>query len=131
MKKNLLFVLSFICLFSSVKIYSQPKLNIKVSASNFFRYGNGVENTITGTNNKTYLEELGEARVSINDFTLGVRYEFDDPIEFGTGFKGISRRFLEFKKDDFDVIAGNSYEIFGKGLTLNSFENMGLGYNLQ
>src|SRR5258708_11387413 len=128
MKKNILFVLSIvlfacICLFSPVNSFSQQKLNIKVSASNFFRYGNGVENSVTGDNNKTYLEELGEARVSINDFTLGVRYEFDDPIEFGTGTKGISRRYLEFKKDDFDVIAGNSYEIFGKGLTLNSFEN--------
>ena len=106
MRRTLFCVFFIFLVFISINIYSQPKLNIKVSASNFFRYGNGVENSITGTTNKTYLEELGEARISINDFTLGVRYEFDDPIEFGHGVKGISRRYLEFKKDELDKMFG-------------------------
>ncbi len=124
-------IFSFFFLLTASKVYSQTDLGIKVSASNLFRYGNGEQNSVLGSTDKTYLEELGEARIFIKNFTLGVRYEFDDPIEFGTGTKGISRRYLEFKKDEFDVTAGNSYELFGKGLTLNSFENRGLGYNLQ
>src|SRR4030066_1995951 len=81
--------------------YSQLKLNVKVSASNLFRYGNGNEITVTSKNNKEYFEELGDVRLFVNDFLFGIRYEYDDPIEFGTGTKGISRRFVEFKKDDF------------------------------
>lgn len=111
--------------------YTQLKLNVKVSASNLFRYGNGKEITVTSKNNKEYFEELGDVRLFVNDFLFGIRYEYDDPIEFGTGTKGISRRFVEFRKDDFTVRAGNFYDIFEKGLTLYAFENRGLGYNTQ
>lgn len=111
--------------------YSQLKLNVKVSASNLLRYGNGKETLVGSTGKKEYFEELGEARLFVNDFIFGVRYEYDDPIEFGTSVKGISRRYLEFTKDNFLVRAGNFYELFEKGLTLNAFENRGLGFNTQ
>lgn len=111
--------------------FSQLKLNVKVSASNLFRYGNGKENTITTSNTKEYFEELGDVRLFVNDFLFGVRYEYDAPIEFGTGTKGISRRFIEYKKDDFTVRAGNFYDLYERGLVLNAFENRGLGFNTQ
>lgn len=115
----------------SNETFSQLKLNVKVSASNLLRYGNGKINSVTGDNEKKYFEEIGDVRLFVNDFLFGARYEFDDPIEYGKGTKGISRRFIEFKKDDFTVRAGNYYELFGKGLTLNSFENRPLGFNTQ
>ncbi|HEY3251064.1 MAG TPA: DUF6029 family protein, partial [Ignavibacteria bacterium] len=111
--------------------YSQIKLNVKVSASNLLRYGIGEENSVTGSTEKKYFEELGDVRLFVNDFLFGARYEYDDPIEYGKGTKGISRRFIEFKKDDFVVRAGHYYELFSKGLTLNSFENRPLGFNTQ
>lgn len=125
-------IIFFILVFGfSGKLYSQLKLNVKVSASNLFRYGNGKEITVTTRGTKEYFEELGDVRLFVNDFLFGVRYEYDDPIEFGTSVKGISRRFVEFKKEDFTVRAGNFYELFEKGLTLNAFENRGLGFNTQ
>ncbi|RPI14891.1 MAG: hypothetical protein EHM58_15420 [Ignavibacteriae bacterium] len=111
--------------------YSQLKLNVKVSASNLLRYGNGKENTITTSNTKEYFEELGDVRLFVNDFLFGVRYEYDAPIEFGTSVKGISRRFIEYKKEDFTVRAGNFYDLYERGLVLNAFENRGLGFNTQ
>lgn len=119
------------CISFSVSIMAQPKLNIKVSASNLLRYGNGVENSVTNDVTKKYFEELGDVRLFVNDFTAGVRYEYDDPIEFGKSRKGITRRFLEFKKDDFNVRAGNFYDIFASGLTLNAFESRPLGWNTE
>ncbi len=110
---------------------AQLKLNVRVSADNQFRYGNGQEIITTFSNPKTYFEELGQVRLFVNDFTAGVRYELDDPIEFGKGTKGISSRYLQFKKDEFDVTAGNYYDLYGRGLSFNAFENRGLGINLQ
>jgi len=128
MKTVLLWVITFL-LFNIV--YSQVNLNVKVSASNLLRYGNGVENSLTGDNEKKYFEEIGDVRLFVNDFLFGIRYEFDDPLEFGKGTKGISRRFIEFKKEDFTVRAGNFYDLYGKGLSLNSFENRPQGFNTQ
>ncbi|MBZ0203798.1 MAG: hypothetical protein IT281_01295 [Ignavibacteria bacterium] len=120
-----------ILFFVSGFIYSQPKLNIKVSASNILRYGNGKETSVSGEDSKKYFEELADVRLFVNDFLAGVRYEYDDPIEFGKSLKGISRRFLEFKKDDFTVRAGNFYEVFSSGLTLNAFESRPIGWNTE
>jgi hypothetical protein len=132
MKRILLIAAVIFFVFSQEAVYSQLKLNVKVSASNLLRYGKGKENVIAGTTTtKEYFEELGDVRLFVNEFILGIRYEYDDPIEFGTGTKGISRRFIEFNKDNFLVRAGNYYELFEKGLTLNAFENRGLGFNTQ
>lgn len=131
MKRILLSIVVFFAFSSPVLVYSQLKLNVKVSASNLLRYGSGKETTISSTTGKDYFEELGDVRLFVNDFIFGVRYEYDDPIEYGTGTKGISRRYIEFNKDNFSVRAGNFYELFGNGLVLNSFENRGLGFNTQ
>jgi len=116
---------------AGLQVYSQVNLNVKVSATNYLRYGVGVQNSLTGNTDNKYFEELADVRLFVNDFLFGVRYEYDDPIEYGKSIKGISRRFIEFKKDNFNVRAGNFFEIFGKGLTYNSFENRPLGYNTQ
>ncbi len=117
-----------VLVFETIYIYSQPKLNVKVSASNILRYGNGKENSVTGDLTKKYFEELADVRLFVNDFLAGIRYEYDDPIEFGKSYKGITRRFIEFKKDDFTVRAGNFFEVFASGLTLNSFESRPIGW---
>jgi len=131
MKK--IYFLIFLVLFisSSDTSYTQKIPNVKVSASNLFRYGKGNEITTGLENTKEYFEELGDVRLYVNDLLFAVRYEYDDPIEFGTSQKGITRRFFEYKKDAFSVRAGNFYQLFEKGLTLNAFENRGLGFNTQ
>src|SRR4030095_7530039 len=124
-------LLIFMVSILSENIYSQINLNVKVSASNLLRYGSGYENSVTGDNSKKYFEELADVRLFVNDFYFGARYEYDDPIEFGKGTKGISRRFVEFKKEGFTVRAGNYYDIFSKGLTFNAFESRPIGFNAE
>ena len=49
--------LFFLVLLSgTITIYSQPKLNVRVSASNLLRYGTGIENSVTEDKNKKYIE---------------------------------------------------------------------------
>jgi hypothetical protein len=125
---GLLLLVMVICTYNT---NSQINLNVKVSASNYLRYGTGKENSVAGDNSKKYFEELADVRLFVNDFLFGARYEYDDPIEFGKGTKGISRRFIEFKKESFTVRAGNFYELFAKGLTLNAFESRPIGWNTE
>lgn len=127
----LLFLILVSQLIVSQKVFSQINLNVKVSASNLLRYGNGYEENINGNIGKKYFEELADVRLFVNDFMFGARYEYDDPIEFGKGTKGISRRFIEFKKEGFTVRAGNYYDIFAKGLTFNAFESRPIGFNAE
>jgi len=129
--KGAVFLFVLLAALGTGNIFAQLKLNVKVSASNLLRYGIGKENTTTGDFTKKYFEEIADVRLFVNDFLAGVRYEYDDPIEFGKGTKGISRRFLEFKKDDFTVRGGNFYELFAKGLTLNAFESRPIGFNAE
>jgi hypothetical protein len=131
MKRILLFTVIFFVISAPAFLYSQLKLNVRASASNLLRYGSGKEETISSSTGKDYFEELGDVRLFVNDFIFGIRYEYDDPIEYGTGTKGISRRYVEYNKDNFLVRAGNFYELFGNGLILNAFENRGLGFNTQ
>src|SRR5438128_2009929 len=128
MRKSAIVLLAAFFIFSGSAF---AQLKVRVSASNLLRYGNGKEIITTFSNNKTYFEELADVRLFVNDFVFGARYELDDPIEFGKGTKGISTRYVEWKKDEFNVRAGNYYDIYSKGLSLNAFESRGLGINLQ
>lgn len=114
-----------------VIIFSQVSIaQIQTSVTNYFRYGNGKQ-YISGTNQKfIYRENLTDAKFRLPyDFSVGVRFLYDDPPEVGQSFTGISRRFLEYKKDNLSIRVGNFSELYGKGLALNLFENRGLAYD--
>ena len=66
-------------------------------------------------------------------FEAGIRYEaYLNPIlGFDPRYKGqgFPFRYVSFKKDKFEITAGNFYEQFGNGLVLRSYEEWGLGYD--
>jgi len=66
-------------------------------------------------------------------FEAGLRYEgYLNPI---LGFdpryegQGFPYRYISFKKDKFEITAGNFYDQFGNGLILRSYEEWNLGYD--
>ncbi|MEE2931602.1 MAG: DUF6029 family protein [Bacteroidota bacterium] len=65
------------------------------------------------------------------NFTLGVRYEsyLNALLGYDREYQGndIIHRYATFNKDKLEVTTGNFYEQFGKGLTLRSYEDKGLG----
>lgn len=129
MKIRKLLIVLVLTVINISSVYSQ--LNVKVNASNLLRFGNGKETILSTESKKEYFEELADVKLFVNDFLFGVRYEYDKPIEFGKSTIGISRRFIEYKKEGFTVRAGNYFELFEKGLSLNAFESRGLGFNNQ
>lgn len=66
-------------------------------------------------------------------FSAGIRYEaYLNPIlGFDPRYKGhgIPYRYVSFKKELFEVTAGNFYEQFGSGIILRSYEEWNLGYD--
>lgn len=132
MKRSFLFSLIavFIFLFSGSS-YSQIDLNVDASLKNILRYGSGSEFLGSGKVRKEYFENLADARININDFVVGARLEISDPIEYGLNFKGIRKRFVEYNNRDYGVSlrAGDFWDIFSRGMTLNVFEDRALGYD--
>ena len=102
---------------------------VGVSASNYLRYGTGTESVGLFSQKKDYFENLLESKITISDFLVGFRLLHDAPPEFGKEFTGLKKRFIEFRRDDLYVRAGNSFTLFGRGLVLNSFENRALAFD--
>lgn len=127
--KKYLFLL-FI-LISATLLNAQIKLDVKASFNNILRYGSGQERIGSNTYHKEYFEDLADGRFSINDITLGVRYEISQPIEYGVDFKGIKKRFIEYNnvKEGINVRAGDFWDIIGRGMTMNVFEDRTLFYD--
>ena len=120
------FLIIFCFLFVSTYLQAQ----IRSSISNLLRYGNGEQTLGLSTNKFKYFENLTDARFSLpQNVTFGLRFLYDEPPEVGQRFKGISRRFIEYRKDNLFLRVGNSSELYGRGLVLNLFENRGLAYD--
>lgn len=120
------YILAFIFLMSTIILNGQ----IRPSLSNFLRYGNGIQDIGSTSNKFQYFENLTDFRLSLpSNFTVGLRFLYDDPPEVGDRFKGIKRRFIEYNNDNLNLRVGNSSELYGRGLVLNLFENRGLAYD--
>lgn len=111
----------------SKNIFAQ---SVVPSVSNLLRYGNGERIYGSIKLKHKYFENLTDIRIALpQSFTVGFRMLYDDPPELGDTFRGISRRFIEYNKDDIYLRAGNSSALFGRGLALNLFEDRGLAYD--
>jgi hypothetical protein len=111
-------------------VYSQSNLNVKATLNNLFRYGSGKEVINGFENQKEYFENISDARLVVNDIVFGMRYEVSDPIEYGQNFKGIKKRYVEYNGSDLiNLRAGDFWEMIGRGLSLNTFEQRQLFYD--
>ncbi|MCU0372339.1 MAG: DUF6029 family protein [Ignavibacteria bacterium] len=128
MKKILLITLF---LFIAAGANAQIKLNVKAALNNVFRYGSGSETNLGQTYGKEYFENISDARLSVNDIVFGMRYEIDRPIEYGNDFLGIKKRYVEYTNDEvgINLRAGDFWEIVGRGLSMNVFEDRFLYYD--
>lgn len=115
-------------LFCSSRVFGQSE-EVHASGSNLLRVGDGK--TIVGNTdvNKRYLEEIANARIFFRYLSLGLRYELDDPSEVGRSFQGIRRRWIQYKKNQLELQAGDVNALFGRGLAINLFESRALNFD--
>lgn len=103
--------------------------NLQYSVSNLLRYGVGDVRIGSVTTHRDYFENLMETKITLSDFLIGFRLLHDAPPEFGVDFSGLKKRYLEFRKDDLYIRAGNSFTLYGRGLGLNLYESRPLGFD--
>jgi hypothetical protein len=100
------------------------------SISNLLRYGDGKRGIADLDLPFSYFENLTDVRLGLHPtLTVGFRLLFDDPPEVGPGFRGVQRRFLEFRRENVRLRAGHLSHLFGYGLALNLFEDRGLAFD--
>ena len=127
--KKLLLTVVFLTIVVSAN--AQINLNVKAALNNLLRYGSGTETFLGNSYAKEYFENVTDARLSVNDVIFGIRYEIDQPIEYGVNYRGIKKRFIEYNNTDIglNLRAGDYWEIVAKGLSFNTFEDRGLFYD--
>jgi hypothetical protein len=114
----------------AVPVAEMAGQEVTTSVLNVFRYGEGKTKIGDLKDDVTYIEELMELRVGLpKHVTVGVRLLFDIPPEIGPTFRGIQRRYAELTVDDIMLRAGHSSQLFGRGLSMNLFEDRGLAYD--
>ncbi len=102
---------------------------VTATGSNFLRVGDGFTQNGSDPIVKRYLEEIANARIAFSNFSLGLRYEMDDPSEVGRSFQGLRRRWIQYRKDGIDLQAGDVSTLYGRGLSLNLFESRPLNFD--
>jgi len=127
--KKFLFIIIFF--FLAIAANAQLNLNVKAALNNLLRYGSGSETILGSSNPKEYFENVTDTRLSVNDIIFGMRYEIDQPIEYGVNFKGIKKRYVEYSNNNvgIDFRAGDFWQVIGRGLSMNTFEDRGQFYD--
>lgn len=105
------------------------QMPVSASGSALVRYGDGKESLGAYSQKKEYFESLADVRVGISDFAIGFRLLIDAPPEYGVEYTGISKRFIEFTKEDLSLRAGTAFALLGRGLSMNLFESRALGFD--
>ena len=108
---------------------AQSGEDVHASGSNLLRVGDGTTTVGTTDVPKRYLEEIANARIFFQYFSVGLRYEMDDPSEVGRSFQGIRRRWIQYKKNSLELQAGDVNALFGRGLAVNLFESRPLNFD--
>jgi hypothetical protein len=116
MKRLTLFYILFL-----TSVYSQ------VSVSNQLEYSNWKEY------NRNVLENWTDVSFQQDQFSFGLRYEINQPpdpfiFEFDTLLKQeeLTYRFAEIYHKNLTLTVGNFYALFGRGLTLRTYEDRNL-----
>jgi len=86
-----------------------------------------IETRIGESRNATYYNEsLINTQILFNHYLSWIQYEFSDPPELGRKINGIRKLRLEYKKGPIQVKLGDLYEIWGRGLILNSVDDQSI-----
>ena len=118
-------IIAFILLFNGINF-----AQVYPSISNVLRYGTGQRSIATYKGKFEYFENLTDLKISFpKNITAGIRFLYDSPPEIGTPFKGLKRRFVEYRDDNIYLRVGNFSELYGRGTAINLFESRGIGYD--
>jgi hypothetical protein len=114
-RNNSCLILTFLLLFSLDPAYSQT---LRIFGTNDLSYWQWQDTT---GNDGHFLEDILTTNAIYGNFRGNVEWYIYEPsdVAFGLRKEGLRKRFIEFKKREWSVRAGNFHSSFGRGLILN------------
>lgn len=94
-----------------------------------FSASNQLEYYFNSGNNKDIFHDWFDFAGTYDLYQAGLRYEAHQPDDFGNTFQEFSYRYFQVTTKSFQIIAGNYYAMFGRGLILRSYENRDLRFD--
>ncbi len=123
MKKFIL--LSFCLLYKPS--FSQTNFNSSLKVN----YGDGsiFGNYSDSEDDYNYSQVLFDINLFNGPWNLHSQFEFSNPPEIGNNFQGIRRFTFSYKKSNYNILFGDIYKSWGKGLVLNQYDDINIGYD--
>ena len=108
-------------IFFNVLIFSQSILlsQFSFNGDSQMKYGESK-------NGFVYSENLINTNLQFGNFSNWIQFEFSDPPELGRPYSGLRKIRLEFQQGPIGLLLGDIYNIWGRGLLLNQFDDQGV-----
>ena len=108
-------------IFTNILVFSQSILlsQFSFNGDSQLKYGESENGYI-------YSENLINTNLRFGNFTTWIQFEFSDPPELGRSFSGLRKIRLEYQRGPIELMLGDIYNIWGRGLLLNQFDNQGI-----
>ena len=107
---------------NKVRFADGTRLN---SLQNLQTSGSGNSSGVTSS----FLENWADISAVYNNWFATFRYEFDDPSEYGLNRNDIVNWSIYYENENYSLNAGTFEELFGRGLTLNLYEDRSIFYD--
>lgn len=91
-----------------------------------------TEYSVDQQNDDRYFESWTHFVLTHENWRLGFRYEIHtppQPFSQQTPGQGFYQRFIEYRKNNLTITAGNFYSMFGRGIVFRSYENRTLRWD--
>jgi len=107
---------------NNIRFADGTRLN---SLQNLKLSGSGESSGVT----TSFLENWADISAVYNNWFATFRYEFDDPSEYGLNRNDIVNWSIYYDNENYSLNAGTFEELFGRGLTLNLYEDRSIFYD--
>ena len=77
----------------------------------------------------TYNEHILDINFNFNSLYFYSQFEYSKPPVFGKELVGLNNFYLEYETDIFRIKAGDIYTLYGRGLSINMFQDQVIDYD--
>ena len=116
---------SWIIFFCLVTLNAQ----INYTISNELKYGDGKSQGQVYLESYDYFEDLLDINFYYENYNLFLQWEYSDPPPFGYSLRKLNKGFLEYESDNYRIVMGDLYTLYGTGLGINMFQDQNLDFD--